>query len=194
MATPENLYDALGVNRGAPPDVIHKAYRRAARAAHPDMGGSAERWALISLARDTLTNPRKRQQYDSTGETDDLEAAAKQTVYDAVLQVASQAARMGDLTTFDIVKDAIHLLRQNLTNIATAKANLRAGDQAVAKVIERFKAVDGKPNMLHSLLSAEFQGAQRAAMQFEQQAKVTERAIAILREHRFEYTERGGMW
>lgn len=190
MATPDALYEALGINRGAPPEVIHKAYRKAAKACHPDAGGDAKQWALICLARDTLTDERRRKKYDETGTTDDLEAAARQTVYDAILQVVATANRMGALTEFDIVADAVTMLRQNITNIRSAQSNLRAADKVLPKIVARFRPLDGKPNLLHELLAEQFAGAQRAAQTFEMQIKVTERAIAILKDHRFDFTAR----
>lgn len=193
-ASPDDLYTALGVNRGAPPEVIHRAYRQAAKAAHPDRGGSPERWALIALARDTLADATRRKLYDETGDTDVIDAAVKQTVYDAIAQIVSQADRMGDLTTFDIVKDAIQMLRDNLRNIEAMRGNLRTGARSVHKVIDRFKSLDGAPNLLHEILAEQFAGAIRGEQALETQKQITERAIAILKDHRFEYTDRGGMW
>jgi outer membrane protein assembly factor BamB len=57
-------YDLLGVPRGATADEIRRAYRRAVKGAHPDAGGDAERFRLLGEARDTLTDPLRRRDYD----------------------------------------------------------------------------------------------------------------------------------
>jgi curved DNA-binding protein CbpA len=60
-------YGVLGVGRQASPDEIARAYRRAARATHPDGGGSdagAERFQLVSDAYDVLRDPGRRAGYD----------------------------------------------------------------------------------------------------------------------------------
>jgi curved DNA-binding protein CbpA len=60
-------YGVLGVRRQAPPDEIARAYRRAARATHPDGGGSgagAERFQAVSDAYDLLRDPGRRAGYD----------------------------------------------------------------------------------------------------------------------------------
>lgn len=60
-------YGVLGVRRQASPDEIARAYRRAARATHPDSGRSgagAERFRAVSDAYDVLRDPGRRAGYD----------------------------------------------------------------------------------------------------------------------------------
>lgn len=59
-------YVVLGVPRQAPAEEIARAYRRAARASHPDIGGaeSAERFQAVSDAYDVLRDPHRRAVYD----------------------------------------------------------------------------------------------------------------------------------
>lgn len=64
-------YDLLGVAPDAPTATIRDAYRRAARAHHPDRVGdtSAARMAEINQAWNTLSDPVRRRRYDrSLGE------------------------------------------------------------------------------------------------------------------------------
>jgi curved DNA-binding protein CbpA len=60
-------YVVLGVPRQASPDEIARAYRRAARATHPDGGGSgagAEPFQAVSDAYDVLRDPGRRAGWD----------------------------------------------------------------------------------------------------------------------------------
>jgi curved DNA-binding protein CbpA len=59
-------YIVLGVTRQASGEEIVRAYRRAARASHPDSGGagSADRFRAVSDAYDLLRDPRRRAVYD----------------------------------------------------------------------------------------------------------------------------------
>src|ERR1700758_3334581 len=64
---PRDPYGVLGVGRQASPDEIARAYRRAARATHPDGGGSAagaEQFQVVSDAYDMLRDPGRRAGYD----------------------------------------------------------------------------------------------------------------------------------
>lgn len=58
-------YQTLGVDRNASPDDIKKAYRRMAAKHHPDKGGDTAEFQKIQQAYDTLSDPRKKQQYDN---------------------------------------------------------------------------------------------------------------------------------
>jgi molecular chaperone DnaJ len=62
-----NLYDTLGVAKNASADEIKKAYRKLAREHHPDQGGDEAKFKEIQGAYDVLSDPEKRQQYDSFG-------------------------------------------------------------------------------------------------------------------------------
>jgi molecular chaperone DnaJ len=66
-----NLYDTLGVSKGASADEIKKAYRKLARQYHPDRNpgdSSAEdRFKEVQAAYDVLSDPEQRKQYDRFG-------------------------------------------------------------------------------------------------------------------------------
>jgi curved DNA-binding protein CbpA len=59
-------YVVLGVARQSSDEEIARAYRRAARASHPDSGrgGSAERFQAVSDAYEVLRDPGRRAVYD----------------------------------------------------------------------------------------------------------------------------------
>jgi curved DNA-binding protein CbpA len=63
-----DYYTLLGIDRGASADEIGRAYRRAARATHPDVHpdepSAAERFTAITLAYETLCDPARRASYD----------------------------------------------------------------------------------------------------------------------------------
>ena len=67
----KDYYEILGVDRGASADEIKKAYRRLARAHHPDVNGNTkeaeERFKEINEANEVLSNPEKRDIYDRFG-------------------------------------------------------------------------------------------------------------------------------
>lgn len=70
-------YIVLGVSRHASAEEIARAYRRAARASHPDSvgAGSAERFQAVSDAYGELRDPRRRAVYDRSHPLDRSQTA-----------------------------------------------------------------------------------------------------------------------
>jgi len=67
----EDYYKILGVERGASPKEIEKAYRKLARKYHPDLNPddktAKERFQKVQRAYDVLNDPEKRKMYDQFG-------------------------------------------------------------------------------------------------------------------------------
>lgn len=68
----KDLYETLGVKRGASADEIRKAYRKLARKYHPDVNPgdvkSADRFKEVAAAYDVLSDDSKRKAYDEFGD------------------------------------------------------------------------------------------------------------------------------
>lgn len=62
-----DYYEVLGISKGASPDEIKKAFRRAAVQHHPDKGGDEAKFKEINEAYEVLSNAEKRQRYDQFG-------------------------------------------------------------------------------------------------------------------------------
>ena len=68
----QDHYQVLGVTRSATPEEIKRAYRRLARAHHPDANGqdpdAEETFKKVSHAYEVLSDPEKRSRYDTYGD------------------------------------------------------------------------------------------------------------------------------
>lgn len=66
----KNAYDVLGVDKNASEEDIKKAFKDKAKKAHTDKeGGDHDTMVELNKCYALLSNPAKREQYDSTGET-----------------------------------------------------------------------------------------------------------------------------
>jgi len=63
----EALYKVLGVDKNASEREIKKAFKKAAKEHHPDMGGDAEKFKEVEKAKQILLDPQKRKLYDRYG-------------------------------------------------------------------------------------------------------------------------------
>lgn len=68
----KDYYNILGVSKTATPDDIKRAYRKLARKYHPDVNPgnpeAEEKFKEINEANEVLSNPEKREKYDSFGQ------------------------------------------------------------------------------------------------------------------------------
>jgi len=66
----KDYYGVLGIEKGASPEEIKKAYRRLAHKFHPDVSkerNAEEKFKEVAEAYETLKNPEKRAAYDQLG-------------------------------------------------------------------------------------------------------------------------------
>ncbi len=66
MKNRRNYYRILQVQPDAPPEIIHASYRTMMRELkrHPDLGGSTSEAAVLNEAYETVSDPKRRSDYD----------------------------------------------------------------------------------------------------------------------------------
>lgn len=157
-----NPYKELDLPRDCSVADVTKAYRRMAKRAHPDHGGTAERFGALKLARDVLMDAERRRKFDATGEVDpsradNSEAMLWNCVVGAMVQASAKLTHEGqDFSEADVVDRAKGLLEERKRGLA---ANRAKADEAIAKwarLAERIerRAKDGKPNRLAASIAA----------------------------------------
>jgi len=190
-----DLYQALGVARDAKSDEIRKAYRRAAKKAHPDGGGTVESFALVRAAVEVLTDEVRRDEYDRTGEfgdkpvdnKDSLAMTVAMNAVDAV--VGSICKRGGDPAHYDVVADAKKHLRSCLAEIEQKVANTLREAQAIRKLAKRFRAKKNRPNRIGAMLESRAAEIERNAAKGKAEKADIENALKVLDDHEFEWED-----
>lgn len=134
-----NLYDILGIKRGARPDEVKRAYRRKAQSVHPDKGGTAEGFAELNRAYQTLSDERLREEYDRTGTNERPRSDIEIILNDlAGLLLNVVVAEGPDIGRVNIVAKAQELIRntnkQHYVNIGNGEEQIAKLRKALAKL------------------------------------------------------------
>lgn len=193
-----SLYETLGIPKDAPPEAVKRAYRKAAAKAHPDRGGSREKFHEIVLARDILSDEKRRARYDRTGEAeeakpDSFEANAMNLVMEAVDHVFGVCTqRMMDVETVDVVKDAKTYLRGKISQAEAQAKKLRDGAAKMRKFASRFKVKKKEaPNRIALMLEGRAAELERSASAGDPAVAAAKRALEILDDHSYAWREGG---
>ncbi|KXN88325.1 hypothetical protein AN958_07470 [Leucoagaricus sp. SymC.cos] len=72
----KDYYKVLGVSRDADEKTIKKAFRQAAKTAHPDKGGSEAKMATVNEAYEVLSDPELRARFDAGDDPNDPSGGA----------------------------------------------------------------------------------------------------------------------
>jgi hypothetical protein len=107
-----DLYAALNVSRDADRAAIRRAYRKRAKDTHPDGGGTPEKFALVKLAHDTLTDDARRARYDQTGEAEEKPVDNRRA---SILELISGCLDMALAQLYERSKPPIHCDMVKLT-------------------------------------------------------------------------------
>jgi len=114
-----NPYEILGVPASASDDQLRSAYRRMARATHPDSGGDGDEFAKVSRAYAILRDPEMRKRFDETGSIDEVSPlTVRQRMIQIIVDMFNQALavegeRGTSLRHFPLIKAMRQQIKQN---------------------------------------------------------------------------------
>ena len=178
-----DLYQLLGIKRAATREEIRKAYRRKAKNSHPDRGGSAEAFNALSAAHDVLSDARRRERYDSTGEN---EQARPDNFDGTAIEVIAQKLGLlihaeHDVTELDIDAVLAQTIRDDIGLRKTSIANQQRAMARAATLRARVKRKgNGADNALARVLDWHASSAKDSVRKNEDAVRAMERALEIL--------------
>ena len=153
------LYDELELPKNCSSEEIKQKYRILAQIHHPDKGGDAEKFKRIKSAYETLSDPVKREHYDSTGDHYD-DTNLDTEVYARLSNMVSQYSQQINPEFDDLIlqmKFDIHHAQEQTNSAIIGCTALIAKLNIVAKKIKLKKEgenvlksfVDKKINVHH---------------------------------------------
>lgn len=190
------LYETLGIRPDASPADIKAAARKAQKQHHPDVGGTAEAFQKVQRAVAVLSDPDRRERYDSTGQEDlpkDPEAIERQQAMDVVAQCLSRAT-LGD-ARYTNLPDAVRtLISENIASLKTqlAQAERQAGE-GMAKIdayLKRLKKTKAGDDVLRAILESQRSALPRELAQRKAQIatglRVCSKALEMVADYEYQ--------
>ncbi len=135
-----DYYEELGVSKNADPETIRAAYRRRAKAAHPDRkGGSGQAMARVNAAYEVLGSAPKRLHYDRTGETKlpDIDSTCRDIITKKILEWCATDRTEGR----NLMEDLVLSLKEDCKKL---KLNVKKGEKLIERLDKSIKALKVK--------------------------------------------------
>jgi len=183
-----DLYQLLGIKRGATRDEIREAYRCKAKTSHPDTGGSVEQFSALATAHDVLLDERRREKYDETGE---IETSKPNNVDVSAIEVI--AKKLGliihaeqDVTSMDVDALIQQAIRDDIASRKSSIADQKRAIGRVARLRSRAKRkTEGGDNMLLRVLDWHERTTKDLIKKNEDSVVSMKRALEILEGYSF---------
>lgn len=186
-----DLYSVLGVERGADEPTIRRAYRRAAKHAHPDGGGSPEAFGRLSRALRVLTNAKARDHYDKTGEVDEpgpdqTQSQIHMMAANALLQAMASSY---DVDRTDLIAAAKANLRQLQTQCRAANNQVKEGIDRLERVAKRLKRKKSRvktPDFMQAMIEGHIAMLRRSIAMNDAQMEQSAEAMKLIDEYTYD--------
>lgn len=184
-----DLYALLGVRPSVPMGVIRQAYRQLAKTAHPDVGGSEERFAAIKRAHDVLTDPERRKRYDETGQIEEVQPDNEMAEVFQVIAglLNSVLGSQRDPTTADLVMAMKDQIGTHMANAREQIAGLSMQASRADDLAKRFRVKKkGAANHLAGILGAQAAQMRQGIKNIEHAIETHRKALKALDDYVFD--------
>ena len=183
-----DLYKILGVRRTAPHKDIHKAYRKKAKSAHPDGGGSDEAFNQLVVAYSVLSDQSRRARYDETGE---IELPQPNNLDGGAIEIVAEKLGLvihaeQDLAAMDVGALIEQAIRDDIGNRKASVAHQQRAAERLARLRARTKRkAEGEGDLVSRVLDWHELAIQGQIKKHEGMIRHLERALEILKDYSF---------
>lgn len=181
----DDPHETLGVGKDATPDEINKAFRRAAKKAHPDAGGSAAEFERLTKAVAKLRDP------ENEGQPNNKEAAAYERVANFFINSINATVEQSgfglqvNLDTLDLVSGARDFFNQQIGACTDQINRTQRQIKQFDKAIKRLKSKKKDKSPLHSMLEHHKQQIKRLIQANNAEIEVNRLSLKLLEDYDF---------
>ena len=186
-----DLYAVLGVSRDADQKTIRRAFRKSARGAHPDGGGSVEAFNELRAAYDVLSDPTRRRRYDETGEFGEPNADPHRKklieilslgLDQALLKLSSASKNDSDA---DLVRLMIEALATKRLEFSKQLSSFERARDDARRIEDRFLVAEGD-NLMTTVVADRIAACENQIELLSERVKLIDEALTILHSTRFD--------
>jgi len=183
------LYEDLGLEPDATDAEVKKAHRRKVKATHPDAGGKREDFDKVQRAFMVLSDPLKREKYDSTGQINDAPENLEES---QALTILAQklAAVMANESVNPRAVDILISIKSEMTQEAQAARGEKVKtERQIERAIEfkkRLKVKEGETNRLTQVIDGQITAHRGRIEAIEMALRVYEIAQALAKHYVYE--------
>jgi curved DNA-binding protein CbpA len=180
-----DLYADLGLARDASPDDIKKAYRSLAQKLHPDKdGGDKDKFQRVQAAYDILSDPEKRQRYDTTGKTKEGPSIEDEAL-SGMIQIVQQVIDGVEVEHRNI----IHVTRDHTIKlkgkVIAEKNDFSKRIKKREQVVKRLTRKAGEPNLIILAMQNAIVDLRKQHDRCERNEKVFECILRMLSDYEY---------
>lgn len=182
-----NPYQELNLPKSASTADVKAAYRRRAKRAHPDGGGTSEKFNRLSRAMLILSDPARRAKYDSTGDIDEATpdnavAVALSIIVGFISQVINQhvSGSAPDPCGLDLVATARAHFKKQRQEFMNQKLPIQRAARKMEQVEKRFRKRRNANPLLLIALQNQRLGTQEPLRALDQKIQQLDDALALL--------------
>lgn len=185
-------YEELGVPRDAPTEAVRRAYRKRAKKAHPDAGGSQAAFERLSRALTILVDPDKRAKFDTTGAIDegsvnnDRAAAINILVSVAGMAVEQSFAGGGDPEKVDLVALMRATIKNHTAQLRDAHKKLESEGKKMLAVAARFRFKKKGVDTIKQAIESRGKEIMRNAADVAEKIRLDDLALVMVDDYSFD--------
>ena len=189
------LYEALNINKSATKEQIKKAYRKKAQKAHPDAGGNAEDFHLISTAYTVLMDDTKKAHYDDTGKynekVNDLDQQAFQELFAMINKLIGEMIQGNvEVIQKNIIKTVRAGIGQGIDKTIDIIREAKKKAKNLEKLKERFNYTGDKINIVAGVFEQQSKALATQIRQQEDVKIIGKKMLELLKDYEFRVDEK----
>jgi len=178
MVVNTDLYDLLDVNPDASNAEIRKAYKKKSIKHHPDKpNGDEKLFKEMKLAYETLSDPDKREHYDSTGTVKGKKPDSGQMAISKILEYANKWLRQGNIHS-DLVKYIKSEIQNELPSIEINIKNANISRENFEKIKDRISSK--KENFIKMLFEKNITDINAFLVKADEEKKMLNQALLMM--------------